>query len=782
MRLINAETMLLEDFTMRIVPQYAILSHTWTEEEVTLQEFTCRNNDTAKKHGFAKITQTCKLARAHHIKYAWVDTCCIDKTSSAELAEAINSMFQWYNDALVCYAYLSDLPQKEDILMEDWSANSAIMEDSPVCYDKLKFCRWFTRGWTLQELIAPKTVHFYDETWAFRGTKDDLADLIYRITHIDPLVLRDSEKLAKLSIAERMTWASRRKTTRIEDTAYCLLGIFDISMSLQYGEGNKAFTRLQQEIIKNNSDLSIFGWSPEESAISVKHRDGFSDGCQIDCGHRDSEDGFLGILAPSPNAFVAQRSCNMLDSAEHSVTHRGIKIYCSLLQVCLEGCGFYECRCCLDCRKYVLVIGRTTSEPSWGIILDKFSPDIFFRSSKRLICLNKFTKYLAPPTRHRAIFLLTRAPDPRQHPPRLRLVFRGRTRFVIDSAIPDHRWNSCKRYWYIEDDSPHAWGMVSLKFYSLGDQGRVCVLFQNGSGRVSVFDALNYRKEITEISQRGSEFSWNDVWEVFDGENLFRNFHKVAVSGERLSGLSALKVRAKLRDSRPDWWGGSRGDDWALEVWTEQKKNDDDDDDEGSETPPPPLETPPPLEENLSPAPGASQPAGSASTATQSPSGSIQAVIVRCNVERRRNSPAWSATTIPADHRIFSQPVPHIPALIEVPLVFDRLGTQSADRSDLSNQIATYLNIDADSGYAPPVWQSHVGTVIVARKDGKALLPHHLEGVWLYCRHILDIFENGEGAPTWMYNRQAFEKWWKEFCKKSEKKDDPDFQRSPYEV
>jgi hypothetical protein len=108
--------------------------------------------------------------------------------------------------------------------------------------------------------------------------------------------------------------------------------------------------------------------------------------------------------------------------------------------------------------------------------------------------------------------------------------------------------------------------------------------------------------------------------------------------------------------------------------------------------------------------------------------------------------------------------VPPIPALIQVPLVLHRVGTQSANRADLDNQIATYLNIDADSGFAPPAWQSHVGTIIVARKDRKPLLPQHLEGVWMYCDRILDLFGEGEGAPRTLYNRQAFEKWWKRYC------------------
>ncbi|RKK06768.1 hypothetical protein BFJ65_g18322 [Fusarium oxysporum f. sp. cepae] len=143
-----------------------------------------------------------------------------------------------------------------------------------------------------------------------------------------------------------------------------------------------------------------------------------------------------------------------------------------------------------------------------------------------------------------------------------------------------------------------------------------------------------------------------------------------------------------------------------------------------------------------------------------------------------------------ADHPIFSNFVPPIPRLIEVPLVFHRVGSQSADRADLDNQVITYLHIDSESGFAPPSWQSHIGTVLVARKDQKTLRPQHLEGVWMYCDHILDLFGDGEGAPTHMYRRQAFEEWWKDYCKEQKKlrrgtggENDPDDWRavqSPY--
>ncbi|KAI0545065.1 hypothetical protein F4679DRAFT_562592 [Xylaria curta] len=133
-----------------------------------------------------------------------------------------------------------------------------------------------------------------------------------------------------------------------------------------------------------------------------------------------------------------------------------------------------------------------------------------------------------------------------------------------------------------------------------------------------------------------------------------------------------------------------------------------------------------------------------------------------------------------------------VPQLIEVPLVFYRVGTRSANQPDLDNQMVTYMNIDAVSGFAPPEWQAFVGTVIVARKDKKLLLPHHLEGVWMYCDYILDLFGEGEGAPRHLYSRQAFGEWWGQYCEEQNQfrvgtggEEDPDdWQRvkSPYEI
>lgn len=193
------------------------------------------------KKGFSKIIETCRLARRHYLHYAWIDTCCIDKSSSAELTEAINSMFNWYKESAFCFAFLSDLPGSEDDVLEN----------------ELRPCRWFTRGWTLQELTAPKSLEFYDQGWQRRGTKKSLQQELSAITGIDLEIFEDSNLLSTVPVARRMSWTSRRKPSRVEDRAYSLLGLFDVNVPSIYGEGPKAFIRLQEEIMKKNNDLSL---------------------------------------------------------------------------------------------------------------------------------------------------------------------------------------------------------------------------------------------------------------------------------------------------------------------------------------------------------------------------------------------------------------------------------------------------------------------------------------------------------------------------------------------
>ncbi|KAI1792773.1 HET-domain-containing protein [Ganoderma leucocontextum] len=192
-----------------------------------------------------KIRRSCEIARAHGYRYLWIDSCCIDKTSSSELSEAINSMYIWYRDASVCYAYLSDV----------------LMDSDPDLW-KLGFrmSRWFTRGWTLQELVAPRNIVFLTTEWLVIGTKVTLVADIELVTGIESDVLMHRKSLDEVSVARRMCWAATRQTTRVEDEAYSLLGIFDINMPTLYGEGDRAFRRLQEEILKRIPDQSIFVW------------------------------------------------------------------------------------------------------------------------------------------------------------------------------------------------------------------------------------------------------------------------------------------------------------------------------------------------------------------------------------------------------------------------------------------------------------------------------------------------------------------------------------------
>ncbi|KAF2822497.1 HET-domain-containing protein [Ophiobolus disseminans] len=237
MRLLHTSTLKLVNFLADDVPPYAILSHTWGTEEVTFQEFVAQ--PAGHKAGHEKIKSFCKLCAQRSIDWAWVDSCCINKENNVELSEAINSMFQWYQRSSLCIAYLSDLQGG----MEQSISNSA----------------WFTRGWTLQELLAPSIVEFYCHGWSKIGDKISLQKTITKATGIDASYIHAAKNIGLACVAQRMSWASRRRTTREEDAAYCLLGLFRVNMPLLYGEGGtRAFLRLQEEIMKFSADQTIF--------------------------------------------------------------------------------------------------------------------------------------------------------------------------------------------------------------------------------------------------------------------------------------------------------------------------------------------------------------------------------------------------------------------------------------------------------------------------------------------------------------------------------------------
>ncbi|KAF2193470.1 HET-domain-containing protein [Zopfia rhizophila CBS 207.26] len=238
-------TPFLEKFSGDKIPPYATLSHTWgpAGSEVTYEDVS--KGTARRKASYDKIRFCGEKAASHGLKYFWVDTCCIDKSSSAELQYAITSMFRWFRDAARCYVYLSDVSSNDCDLHSQFSQfpwESAF-----------RGSRWFTRGWTLQELLAPASVEFFSREGSRLGDKRTLDRQIHEITGIAIPALRGTP-LTQFSVDERFKWAENRQTTVKEDRAYCLLGIFNVYLPLIYGEGDNAFSRLEEEIQKSSKD------------------------------------------------------------------------------------------------------------------------------------------------------------------------------------------------------------------------------------------------------------------------------------------------------------------------------------------------------------------------------------------------------------------------------------------------------------------------------------------------------------------------------------------------
>ena len=294
MRLVNTETLRLEFFEANI-PVYATLSHTWGDEEILYEDLHGASSLPITKKGWGKFAGSCARAKQDGYEYIWIDTCCINKSSSAELSESINAMFQLYQNSHICYAYLFDCRRP------GWNNPTSAILGS----------RWFSRGWTLQELIAPEDVLLVDEQWNNIGRKSERpwCKLLSKKTSVPESILqwkkepscyrcikneslwrsgalrhqcnicnthnaeRLSKYLKKFSVYERMTWACSRMTTRPEDEAYCLLGIFDVNMPLLYGEGHKAFDRLQKEIMLRSNDQSILVREPSARVLATGPKD-----------------------------------------------------------------------------------------------------------------------------------------------------------------------------------------------------------------------------------------------------------------------------------------------------------------------------------------------------------------------------------------------------------------------------------------------------------------------------------------------------------------------------
>lgn len=365
MRLLSTDTLLLESFSdPALIPPYAILSHRWGDHEVLFEDVTAHANKGVPK--FDKVRRCCEQARKDGFQYVWIDTCCIDQRSSAELSESINSMYAWYTMSQVCYAYLQDVP----------------IADEPDALDSpFRKSEWFRRGWTLQELIAPEKVVFLTGDWELIGSKKDLAQLVEAITHIDYAVLCGRAKLTDICAAKKMAWASARQTTKVEDRAYSLLGLFGVNMTTIYGEGERAFVRLQQEIMRQSSDHTIFAWEGVMPYESPESR-------------------YFGFLASSPDQFAKSSNITTIPNSQYSNdwhfenriaefhgTNAGLRIELPLLHV--SNSVFVAALAC----KRQLPIRGSTQYHTVGLILVRDATSRYLRlpvlvNADRLVALN----------------------------------------------------------------------------------------------------------------------------------------------------------------------------------------------------------------------------------------------------------------------------------------------------------------------------------------------------------------------------------------------------------
>lgn len=311
------------------IPPYAILSHRWRDNEVLYMDILAQGPKEGER--YAKIKGVCAVALKDGYNYVWIDTCCIDQKSSAELSESINSMFMWYRESATCYAYLYDVFETHGVESE----NSAFRKSE-----------WFNRGWTLQELIAPRNVIFLTKDWEIIGCKHDLAGPIEDITRIEYGIICCLVPLGDICVAKKMSWAANRQTTKVEDRAYSLLGIFGINMTTIYGEGKNAFIRLQHEIMNQSIDHSIFAWDSRPTH-----------------GNNDPN-AQCGLLAPSPDQFANSASIVSTPyslfshewdiksfAAEFQKTNAGIRIELPLFSAPQQ-------------RRYVAAIACKAADPS----------------------------------------------------------------------------------------------------------------------------------------------------------------------------------------------------------------------------------------------------------------------------------------------------------------------------------------------------------------------------------------------------------------------------------
>jgi hypothetical protein len=253
MRLLHFDALarlVLTDFRGKTIPPYAILSHRWSDSEILIEDISNRTYN-EKEEGYRKLQFCAERAAQDELQYFWIDTCCIDRWNNNERSKAINSMFQWYKDAARCYVFLSVVFVSTETALaqrSDWEAS-------------FRASAWFTRGWTLQELIAPVSVEFFSREGHLIGDKASLDQLLHDITGIPLAALRNCP-LNEFNTSERRRWVENRRTKEEEDIVYCFLGILGVSMPTAYGEGqDSARSRLQAELEGASNAPSIIPFS-----------------------------------------------------------------------------------------------------------------------------------------------------------------------------------------------------------------------------------------------------------------------------------------------------------------------------------------------------------------------------------------------------------------------------------------------------------------------------------------------------------------------------------------
>ncbi|EJF67323.1 HET-domain-containing protein [Dichomitus squalens LYAD-421 SS1] len=375
LRLLHTRTLKFQEFHNPHSVDYAILSHVWDKggeqsyQEVLdaiRQEHTSSGSSTDSRI-CEKIRRFCERAAEDGYEWAWIDSCCIDQSSSSEVSESINSMYNLYRHASQCYVFLRDVDDDDDPRQRA---------------SQFRRSEWFRRGWTLQELIAPAVLVFLSKTWTPVGTKDSLARVVQQITKIDAGVLKGYVPLATIPVGVRMSWAANRDTTREEDKAYSLLGIFGIHMTPIYGEGHRAFVRLQRAILEHIPDDTLLGWG-RTLYLNTPADFGLLSSDHTSANHE------LGFYAPSPQLFkstsdlkpIPQSALIMLLglSSEspyptiYANTRHGVSAHLPLLYVRHEDhpiditLGFLPC---LDSRNRLLavILRRSASDPNQLVV------------------------------------------------------------------------------------------------------------------------------------------------------------------------------------------------------------------------------------------------------------------------------------------------------------------------------------------------------------------------------------------------------------------------------